>query len=103
MIDCPPKFRYACIDLDGEKCPFYHDGRCVQVEVEAEAARQGIPTQIDDSARIRRLKPEHVARVREVLEKGGPYELRDEWFEDSVECVETIEQEFGDKLRGRSR
>jgi len=47
MIDCPPKFRYACIDLDGEKCPFYHDGRCVQVEIDAEAARQGIQVPVE--------------------------------------------------------
>ena len=47
MIDCPPKFRYACIDLDGEKCPFYHDGRCVQVEVQREAEKQGIQVPVE--------------------------------------------------------
>lgn len=43
MIDCPPRFRYACIDLDGDECPFYNDGDCVQLQVDAEAAKQGIP------------------------------------------------------------
>lgn len=47
MMDCPPKFRRACIDFDGEKCPYYHDGRCVQEIVDSEAAKQGIPKPVE--------------------------------------------------------
>lgn len=51
MIDCPPKFRYACIDFDDEECPYYHEGVCVQVDVQQEAEKQGIrsPIQIEAS------------------------------------------------------
>jgi hypothetical protein len=50
LIMCPPKFQYACIDFDGEQCPYYHEGTCTQVEVASEAEKQGIPTPILNSA-----------------------------------------------------
>ena len=47
MITCPPKFRDACIDLDGAECPFYDKGDCIQPQVDAEATKQGIPVPVE--------------------------------------------------------